>query len=338
MSAARPLSALDRQLLNRIQLGFPLARDPYGELARELGRTRDEVHAAVCALRADGVVRRIGASYVPGPLGYTATLVAAQVEPPHLAAAAARAGRHPEVTHNYGRDHRLNLWFTVIAPSAARLAVLVEEVRGAPGVGAVHVLPARGLFKLRVDFHFAEPGQTGPASGSEPPGAGLSAAPGEVSGPLHKALIARTCGDIDESQTPFDSLATEVGLECAAALRLLCAYREGGLLRRFGAVLQHRAAGFAGNGMAVWRVPPERLEAVGHQLAAEPAVSHCYHRLSVPDWPYNLYAMVHGQDRAAVRELCQALARQVAIDDYEILFSTREFKKTSMVYFSDGGA
>ena len=107
------LTGLDRQVLNRIQRNFPLGDDPYGQLACELGVCREQLHQTICGLRKEGIIRRIGASYDAARLGYATTLVAAEVELNELEQAAAVISQFPAVTHNYQRDHRLNLWFTV---------------------------------------------------------------------------------------------------------------------------------------------------------------------------------------------------------------------------------
>jgi DNA-binding Lrp family transcriptional regulator len=148
------LTTLERALLTRIQHGFPLAPDPYGELAQAVGCAREEAHAAVQRLRARGIIRRIGGSFVASALGYVSVLIAAQVATEHLDAVAHHINSYPEVTHNYARDGKYNLWFTVIAASAERLQEIVAAVRAAPGVQMLATLPAERTFKLRVDFAF----------------------------------------------------------------------------------------------------------------------------------------------------------------------------------------
>ena len=114
----------------------------------------------------------------------------------------------------------------------------------------------------------------------------------------------------------------------------LRAYRESGLLRRFGAVLRHQLAGFTANGLSVWEVPDADITHVGELLATFSEITHCYARPRLPDWPYSLYAMIH----AHTREECAAIAARIAgttgISSYRMLFSLREFKKTSMQYFA----
>jgi DNA-binding Lrp family transcriptional regulator len=330
---APELSELDRQLLGRIQSSFPLVQEPYAQLAHDLGAASDEVHRAILGLRRSGVIRRIGGSFVPAPLGHLSTLVGSRTDPDCLEAVAAVASAFPEVTHNYERDGEYNLWFTVIAPAAARLEQILQSVRGAAGVRAVHSLPCLRVFKIRVRFDFGGGSPGAEERDLETP----DAAPG-LGAPMplddvDRRLICRACGDIGESVTPFADVAGGLGLEPRELLGRLGRYRAAGAMRRFGAVIRHRTAGITGNGMSVWNVPEADVERVGSLLARRPEVSHCYERPRIPGWPYNLFGMVHGVDRERCGAAVEAMAAEVGIADRQLLFSGREFKKSSMVYF-----
>ncbi|MHC4874461.1 MAG: siroheme decarboxylase subunit beta [Planctomycetota bacterium] len=335
MNSSQHLSDFDRIILNRIQSGFPLEKEPYTVLAADLGESDKTVYTACCTLREKGIIRRIGAIYVPGRLGYTTTLAAARVDQEMLEDAAACAGSFPEVTHNYERDHQLNLWFTIIASSEDRLNYIISQVGSKKGVQKIYTLPSCGNYKLKVEFKFREPGNSdkGPKINTAGDN-GQSSAANIILNP-DKKLIARSCGDIDNSLMPFESMAKDVGIAEENLLNRLKDYRKQGVLRRFGAILQHQTAGFKGNGMSVWSIPADQVKMAAECLSAKPEVSHCYERKAVPDWPYNLYAMIHKQNKEEVRSLCQNLSEEINIQDYQILFSIREFKKSSMVYFGE---
>ncbi len=147
------LTSLEKRLLERIQQEFPLCPDPYGELAEGTGCTREEAHRAVLKLRESGVIRRIGGSFVPTRLGYVSALAAVRVDPDRLEEVAAKASSYPEVTHNYQRNGLFNLWFTIIAKDEEQLRQIAEAVRSCKGVAALHALPAKETFKLRVHFN-----------------------------------------------------------------------------------------------------------------------------------------------------------------------------------------
>jgi len=146
------LDDLDRAILNEIQSNFPLVPRPYAEMGRRVGAAEEEVLARVKAMQHAGIIRRIGANFTSRKLGYTSTLCAARVPPEKLESFAAVVNRYPGVTHNYLRKHRFNVWFTLIAESEARLAKILQEIREASGLTELLSLPAKEVFKIKVDF------------------------------------------------------------------------------------------------------------------------------------------------------------------------------------------
>jgi DNA-binding Lrp family transcriptional regulator len=108
---------------------------------------------------------------------------------------------------------------------------------------------------------------------------------------------------------------------------------KSGVVRRFGATLYHKEAGIKSNAMIAWLVPDDRIEETGKTLTGFKEVSHCYQRLPQKDWKYNLYTMIHGENDADCHEIARYMSQQVGIEDYLLLFSEKEFKKTSMEYF-----
>jgi len=146
------LDPLDRAILNEIQSHFPLVPRPYEEMGRRVGAAEGEVLARVKKMHEAGIIRRIGANFTSRKLGYTSTLCAARVPVDNLERFAAVVNRYPGVTHNYLRKHRYNVWFTLIAESRERLAEILEEIRKASDVDEILSLPAKEVFKIKVDF------------------------------------------------------------------------------------------------------------------------------------------------------------------------------------------
>ena len=325
------LSRLDRDVLARIQGEFPFSPDPYTDIARELGCDPEAAHDSVVRLRQDGIVRRIGGSFAAGGVGYTSTLVAARVDPDRIEEAAAVASAFAEVTHNYERNAVFNLWFTVIAPDRRRLEAILDAVRQAPGVRDLHDLPARRLFKIRVDFAFGD----SPTEGARPP---ATATPEPACAALDgtdRRAIRLACGDLGLERHPFRAWAADLGIPEADLLARFAAYRRSGAMRRFGAVIRHHAAGFTANGMSVWDVPDADVAFVCERLSACAEISHCYERPRFPGWPYNVFGMIHGRSREECLSVAIRVAEATGMSNYDVLFSVREFKKTSMVYFAD---
>jgi DNA-binding Lrp family transcriptional regulator len=148
-----------------------------------------------------------------------------------------------------------------------------------------------------------------------------------------KRIISLIQGDLPADPRPFGVLAERIGLSEKDFLNRVRSLKRRGILRRFGATLYHQEAGFSSNAMVAWAVPEERVDEVGTLLAGFREVTHCYQREPQRDWPYNLYAMIHGDDREACRRIAERMSQQVGIDRYKLLFSEKEFKKTSMQYF-----
>ena len=140
--------------------------------------------------------------------------------------------------------------------------------------------------------------------------------------------------NLPDSLTPYADIATSVGVEESEVLNLLRSMVEDGSIRRFGASLKHQKAGFAHNAMVAWIVKPEEADAAGEEASRHPLISHCYYRpSSAPDWPYELYTMIHGRHPDEYKEVIAALRASTVLREFAVLESLREMKKTSMTYF-----
>ncbi len=136
-------------------------------------------------------------------------------------------------------------------------------------------------------------------------------------------------------ERPFADVARRAGLAEDEAIERARQFVEQGIIRRFGARVNHRSVGYTANGMSVWNVPDDRVDATAAVMTARNEISHCYVRQKFSGWPYNMYAMIHGMSEDDVRRVARDVAAQAGLNDYDILFSTREFKKTAPVYFGD---
>ncbi len=140
--------------------------------------------------------------------------------------------------------------------------------------------------------------------------------------------------NLPDSLTPYADIATSVGVEESEVLNLLREMAEDGSIRRFGASLKHQKAGFAHNAMVAWIVKPEDADAAGGEASLHPLISHCYYRpSSAPDWPYELYTMIHGRHPDEYKEVIASLRATTVLREFAVLESLREMKKTSMTYF-----
>jgi DNA-binding Lrp family transcriptional regulator len=150
---------------------------------------------------------------------------------------------------------------------------------------------------------------------------------------LERKIVASLQEDLEISARPYLKIARQLEVSeetLLAALQSLC---DRGIIRRYGATLRHQKTGFTANAMAAWRVDEDRIDEVGTKMASFQEVSHCYRRNPTDRWPYNLYTMIHASDEDACRRTAQKMSEATSTDHYTLLFSRKELKKTSMVYF-----
>lgn len=149
-----------------------------------------------------------------------------------------------------------------------------------------------------------------------------------------REILRKVQGTLPDSATPFADIAGEVGVEEEELLDLLRSMKDEGSIRRFGATLRHQKAGYGFNAMVAWLIEGEEENTrVGELMAEEQAVSHCYWRPGTEEWPYTLYTMVHARSKEDCLETVKDLAEKSGGKEYQILFSLKELKKTSMAYF-----
>ncbi|MEG6615470.1 Lrp/AsnC family transcriptional regulator [Peptococcaceae bacterium 1198_IL3148] len=152
---------------------------------------------------------------------------------------------------------------------------------------------------------------------------------------LEKTIIRELQAGLPLVPRPFAELGAKVGLTEEQTLAKVNELIDKGYMRRIGAALRHRQVGYVANAMIVWLVPDERVDEVGNEFAHRPEVTHCYQRKKLPQWPYNFYTMIHSQSKDECYNIAADMAKSVGIDDYQLLFSTKELKKSSMRYFME---
>ena len=318
-----------KKVLEIIQTDFPVADRPFDLLAERAGMTPDEALGAVAGLLDSGVIRRLGGVFDSRSLGYRSTLMAARIPPDRLDEVARCVSRRPGVTHNYRRENDYNLWFTLTAESEQRLTEIIEELKAETGIDDFHPLPALAVYKIRVNFNVADPS----ADQEPPPAAGQQVAETATLTEEQKRLVRILQESVPIAPEPFARIAAELRWPATRVVEQVRDWVARGVIRRFGAVVDHRRLGFQANGMVVFRVDTDRIDAAGLRLARRPEVSHCYHRPPLPGFDYRLFAMTHGRSHDQVRQIAAEMSAEVGLEDYQVLFSTTEYKKVSMRYF-----
>lgn len=325
------LDVLDRMLLEQLQVEFPLASRPFAALGEPLDLAEDEVLARVRRLKAVGIIRQIGAIFDTQRLGYQSTLAAFHVDDGFLESMAAQVSAHLGVSHNYARPHYYNLWFTLAVPPGQNLDDEIQRLAQDAGVGDWLNLPALRVFKIRAHFRLdAEDGRRTVYAPARARSQSRDFATADI--PYVRALQKDLC----LVPRPFSQPAEQLGLREEEFLDRARELGAAGIMRRFSAVLRHRRVGYQANGMACWVVPEAQMEQVGYHAAEYSQVSHCYERPArPPGWPYTLFTMIHGQTVGEVKSVVAQIAQETEIESFEVLYSTREFKKERVRYYEE---
>ncbi len=321
---------LDKEILNEIQWTFPLVPQPYHDIAKKFSITPEIIKERLINLKKIGVLRQLSAIFDTRKLGYKSSLVAMEIEPDKLDFVAQQINRHPGVSHNYERNHEFNLWFTLAVPPGSDLKAEVEKFQKLEGIKKVRLLPTIQLFKIgvKLDMVDEKKHEIKPTEEKKKVQDVKFEATEE-----DKEFIRELQKDLDIVDRPFLDASKKLGMSEEQVFEKLKRYEEIGVMRRYAAILRHRDVGFVANGMIVWKVPEDRIDEVGTKLGAFPQVSHCYQRPTYADWPYNVFSMIHCKSEDEAHEMAKTIQNQINVDDYRILFSAREFKKTRVEYF-----
>jgi len=322
--------SLDKEILNEIQWTFPLVKEPFAEIAKKFSISAEELKERLVKLKHSGVLRQLSAIFDTRKLGYSSSLVAMQIDPDKLEYVAQQVNRHPGVSHNYEREHEFNLWFTLAVPPGSNLEEELEKFSKLQGIKKVRMLPTLKLFKIGVKLDMVDDKKYDvKPSENKKKITDVKFQPTEED----KEFIRQLQKDMQIVDRPFLTAAKNLGISEEQVFEKLQHYEKIGVMRRFAAILRHREAGFTANGMIVWKVPEERITEVGEKLGAFPQVSHCYQRPVYKDWPYNVFSMIHCKSLDEASEMTTQIQKQINVDEYKILFSSREFKKTRVEYF-----
>jgi DNA-binding Lrp family transcriptional regulator len=280
------------------------------------------------------IIRQVTPIFDTRVLGYESMLVAAKVDPENPHRAARIINSHPGVSHNYLRNHDFNLWFTIATEPGSKLGLqgTLTRLQELTGADSVRQLPTLKLFKIRMDLEM-EKGTRDLAA------AGVAQEPMEPEvielSDLDYAVIRSLQGDMPVISEPYAPAAKAIGISQEELLAHLETMKERKALRRVAAILFHRRAGFSANGMGVWNVPDERIMEVAPLMASFRGISHCYQRPTYEDWPYSVFTMAHGRSKEECDAILTSIAEESGISDRRTLYSSTEFKKIRLMYFTD---
>lgn len=334
--AAIPLDEADKRLMNLLQSSFPLDPEPFALIAGEAELEPEDVLTRTRRLLENRIIREITPIFDTRALGYESMLVAAKVDAEHPHRAAGIVNSHPGVSHNYLRTHEFNLWFTIATPpdSELGLAGTLEVLMRETGAESMRRLPTLTLFKINMNLEMEKGTDALAAAVEAAPPRELEAQPYDD---RDVAVIRALQGPMEAVERPYDAAAGEVGMSTERLLEHLGGMVERKLLRRVAAILFHRRAGFSANGMGVWKVPEEEIMETGRRMASFRGISHCYQRPTYEDWPYSVFTMAHGRSKEECDAILDSIAEECGMgpDDRATLYSSTEYKKIRLHYFTD---
>jgi siroheme decarboxylase len=334
--AAIPLDDTDKHLMNLLQSSYPLEAEPFELIAAEAELDPADVKERTQRLLDGRIIREITPIFDTRALGYSSMLVAAKVDTENPQRAAQIINAHPGVSHNYLRTHEFNLWFTIATPPDSELGLqgTLDVLQRLTGAESIRQLPTLQLFKINMNLEME--------GGTEELAKSVEAAPPrelerQPYDDTDIAVIRALQGPMEVTDRPYDAPAAEVGMDTDAFLDHLRGMVDRKILRRVAAILYHRRAGFSANGMGVWRVPEDQILEVGARMAAVRGISHCYQRPTYADWPYSVFTMAHGRSKEECDTVLDRIAEEHDLhgDDRAVLYSSTEFKKIRLHYFTD---
>ena len=324
---------VDKALLTEIQKSFPIDHRPFQTLGEKLGISEQACLERITRLKSTQVIRQLSAIFDTRTLGYQSTLAAMKVDPARVDEAAEVVNRHPGVSHNYKRNDPFNIWFTVAVPPSDSLEQVVNILHTLAKAEETIILPTLRLYKIGVKLDL-----TGQESALESPEdiydeqRRMAAKPPLTEQDIRFIRILQE--DLPLLELPFAVWAEQAEATEEELFAWAKKMEHLGYMRRFAAILHHRNAGFKANAMVVWEVPQEQVDSVGEQMALFREVSHCYRRPVYPNWPYPLFTMVHAETYSACMEVVKRIEERVGQFPHKNLFSTKEYKKIRVKYFT----
>jgi len=338
------ISQLQQDIINNAQKGFPLSGRPFHVIKEQLASvnintSEEEVFKAINALHSQQVLSRFGAVFDHKKAG-ASTLAALAVPAKYLDKVAGIVNQFEQVNHNYGRDsysqqEKYNLWFVVTASDMLALKSTLANIELLTGL-PILVLPMEASYHIDLAFSINVTGSESPiykpvtttAQKQENNCLGLS----EIEKRALRSIIEK---GLPEHLSPYQVVAEQLGLSEQQVLTQINLWQAEGLIRRFGLVIKHRQLGYNANAMVVWNIAYSEIDNVAQQLSKCAPVSLCYQRpRRLPDWPYNLFCMIHGTDRSLVLEQISQITEQLGLGSIEkdILFSFKAYKQHGARY------
>ena len=324
---------LEIAFINKYQGGIPVCEKPYLNVATELGTDESTLISIIQKLLKDGWLSRFGPLYDAKQMGGGLTLAALSVPENQFEKMTAIVNAFDEVAHNYRREHKLNMWFVLATETEQAIPNVISDIESQTGL-KVFNCPKLQEFYVGLKLHIGSAGQvdTVPMDVSHDKVADYAMAP-VAPNEFERKIIAATQAGLALVSEPYELLARQLGSDVKSIMNCVVTLLNNGTMRRIGAVPNHYKLGLRGNGMTVWDVPDELVTEIGEKIGSMDFVSHCYERpRHLPDWPYNLFAMVHGSDKDQAFNKLKIMEAELYPYNFrhDVLFSSAILKKSGL--------
>ena len=322
------------EFINKFQGGFPVAKNPYSLVASELDIDEAKLLSIIEDLLSSGWLTRFGPLYDARQMGGGLTLAALSVPIDRFDEVTALVNAYAEVAHNYKRDHKLNMWFVLATETEQAILDVIKNIESQTGL-KVFNCPKLQEFYVGLKLQVDDSGQVDSvpmdsAWTASPQSEDTTEAPPDD---FERQIIAATQAGLPLVSEPYAEIASQINSAEHRVMQSIKKMLNNGVMRRIGAVPNHYKLGLRGNGMTVWNVPDELVSDIGGKIGSMDFVSHCYQRpRHLPDWPYNLFAMLHGSDKDQVMQKLAILETELLPFNFphEVLFSSAILKKSGL--------
>ncbi len=320
--------ALSDCLLNDCQRDFPLVSKPYARIAKAHKTNAKIVLNVLKSLKVAGKISRVGPVFRPNTIGVS-TLAAMKIPTDRLEQVADIINQYSQVNHNYEREHIFNLWFVATAPDKSHLEKILCEIEKRSGIDVMR-LPLVKEFHIDLGFNMKKVAHK--HAYQKPV---KSRAQNHSGDTIQQLLIAEIQAGLPLIERPYAEIAKKLGISEYAVIKRLKAMLDSGSIRRMGVVVRHRELGYRANAMLVWDFADDQVADMGKLLSTVDCVTLCYQRpRHLPDWPYNLFTMIHGKDKPSVEKRIRQIIEDFGLSDIPkaTLFSKRRFKQCGACY------
>ena len=325
---------LTEKLLNDFQRNFPLNPMPFEQIAIALNTSTEVVIEKLKELQAKGAVSRVGPVFSPNTVGVS-TLAAMAVPAGKLEQVAEQVSAYEQVNHNYEREHTFNLWFVATADNQHNLQDTLSSIEKQTGYKVLS-LPLLKEYHIDLGFRMDLKGRSDidEVDATTPkPSQNILTAEAQLASA--EDLIEVIQSGLPLVARPYQEIAQRLGWSEQLVIEKLKTMVDGGIIKRLGIVVRHHELGYRANAMVVWDVADDRVDKLGKQLGQQDCVTLCYQRpRMLPEWPYNLFCMVHGRNREEVLECINTMTEGLCLEDipHTVLFSGRRFKQRGAIY------